>query len=379
MNSRVLKYAMVALLVSSTWMACTEKELPAGEDLTAIPYTPTPWEVILPAGWPQLEVPADNPMTEEGIDLGRHLFYDNILSADNTQSCASCHFPAAGFTDNLAVSTGIDGIAGTRSAMSLVNIGLVQPTFTNTDGLFFWDGKVRTLEEQALLPIEDPIELHNEWPTVIKELKESDLYKEKFRKAFGVANTEEITKELAAKAIAQFERSLLSYQSKFDRWEAGLTVFTDEEREGFSKFIDSDEIPFSNQLECSHCHALPTTTSNDFENNALQPAATLMDFVDIGRGRVTGRAQDNGKMRIPTLRNIALSAPYMHDGRFATLEEVVDHYMSGGHFSPNVSPFVHDISAKAYTEQDKIDMLAFLNALTDTTFINDPKIQNPFE
>ena len=374
-------WKLIGLCIAVTLLvtACEEDEVPTGLDLTAIPYAPTSWSVTLPDGWPQLEVPADNPMTEEGIDLGRHLFYDNILSADNTQSCASCHFPEAGFTDNLAVSTGIDGIAGERSAMSLINIGLVQPTTNNMGGILFWDGRSRTLEEQALLPIEDPIELHNEWPTVIKELQESALYPEKFRKAFGINNTDEITKGLAAKAIAQFERSLLSYTSKYDRWRAGLTVFTDEEREGFNKFIDTDEIPFSNQLECSHCHALPTTTGNTFENNALQPAETLADFADMGRGKVTGSDIDAGKMRVPTLRNIALTAPYMHDGSLATLEDVLDHYMSGGHFSPTVSPFVNDISAKAYTEQDKIDMIAFLNTLTDPDFINDPKIQNPFE
>jgi len=373
------------LLLIVTNVGCGEETPPPSTDvvsLTDIPYNPTAWSVTLPDGWPQLEVPADNPMTDEGINLGRHLFYDKLLSADGSQSCASCHDPTLSFTDGKAVSAGIDGITGSRSAMSLVNIGLLQPTPSNNEGVLFWDGRSRSLEEQALLPVEDPIELHNEWPTVVKDLQESELYQELFRKAFGIADTDGITKELAAKAIAQFERSLLSYNSPFDIWDRLEGILTDDQLDGYYRFIDDDgEVPFNKQMECSHCHSLPTTTSSDFANNALQPAETLEDFTDVGRGAVTSIA-DNGKMRVPTLRNIMLTAPYMHDGRFETIEEVIDHYTSGGHFSPNASPFIRDAATpgkKNFSEQDKLFMKAFLESLTDTVFLNDPAIQNPFQ
>ena len=377
-------YISIIFMLSLFLVVACEDDAPpqdTGVSLTSIAYEPTEWSVTLPAGWPQLEVPVDNPMTNEGIDLGRHLFYDKLLSADGTQSCATCHDPTLGFTDGKAVSTGIDGIAGHCSSMSLVNIGLVLPTPNNDSGILFWDGRSRTLEEQALLPVEDPIELHHEWTTVIKDLQESELYQRLFRQAFGIDNTNDITKELAAKAIAQFERSLLSYNSPFDKWESGTGILTDDQLDGYFRYIDQDsEVPFKKQMECSHCHALPTTTSNDFSNNALQPAQTLMDFDDVGRGAVTG-TPDNGKMRVPTLRNIMLTAPYMHDGRFETIEEVIDHYTSGGHYSPTASPFIRDAAtpAKDFSEQDKLFMKAFLESLTDTVFLNNPAIQNPFK
>ena len=182
-----------------------------GDDLTNIPYNPVDYVIEVPEGFPEMEIPADNPMTMDGVELGRFLFWDPILSADKTMSCGSCHFPAGGFTDTLAVSVGIDGIPGRRSSMALENVGY----FYN--GLF-WDGRAATLEDQALLPVEDPIELHHKWVDIVEEFKTHDFYPEMFRKAFGISNTSEITKELAAKAIAQFERTMVSSgQAKFDQ------------------------------------------------------------------------------------------------------------------------------------------------------------------
>ncbi len=377
-----MKKWIVIVLFSSLFFACCDEDIDPGKDLTYISYSPTAWSVELPAKWPQLEIPVDNPMTEEGIDLGRHLFYDNILSADGTQSCSSCHLPSGVFTDNLAVSVGIDGIAGTRSAMSLVNIGLVQPLSGDTLGMFFWDGRSQTLETQALAPVEDPIELHNEWPTVIKDLQASAIYPEKFRKAFGITTSGQITKELAAKAIAQFERTLLSYNSLYDRYDREEAVLSEEQLEGLYRYIDDDdEVNFKHQMECSHCHPLPTTTSNDFENNALQTAETLLDFADVGRGKVTGILLDNGKMRVPTLRNIMLSAPYMHDGSLATIDDVIDHYLTGGHASPSAHSLITDSSVegeKDYNEDDRRYIKAFLETLTDTAFLNNKDFQSPF-
>ena len=376
------KWIIILILGAVAYGCCDEVEpIDPSDDLTGIAYNPTSWTVDLPDTWPDLVIPADNPMTEEGIDLGRHLFYDKILSADNTQSCASCHSPVGAFTDNLAVSVGIDGIAGVRSSMSLVNIGLVQPVQDDTLGFLFWDGRSKSLEEQALLPVEDPIELHNEWTTVVKELKTSELYPAKFRKAFGINSKQDITKDLAAKAIAQFERSLLSFNSKYDRIERGELSYSDDEFDGFLRFIDDDDVAFQKQMECDHCHTLPLTTSNGFDNNALQAAETLLDFADEGRGKVVGSIAKNGFFRIPTLRNIMQSAPYMHNGSLASIDEVLDHYLLGGHHSPNANSFIRDaaLGKKEYTANDRLYIKAFLSTFTDTAFLNNPSIQDPFQ
>ena len=183
-------------------------------DLTGTPYNPIPYKILKPDSFPEIQIPADNPQTVDGLQLGRRLFYDPILSGDSTQSCSTCHSPKGSFTDNLAVSKGIDGIAGTRSSMSLLNIAYVTP--------LFWDGRAASLEEQALAPVENPIELHVSWTTVVERLKSHPTYPNLFRKAFGITNKSEITKELAAKAIAQFERILISSgKSRFDQWYSG--------------------------------------------------------------------------------------------------------------------------------------------------------------
>ena len=185
-----------------------------GGDLSNIEYDPQDYNLIVPNSFPDMFIPEDNPLTVDGVNLGRHLFYDPILSADSTMACANCHLAPGSFTDNLAVSTGIDGVAGNRSSMSLLNVGFFYT------GLF-WDGRSMTLEEQALLPVEDPIELHHEWSDLVPQLRNHGSYPELFRKAFGITNTSEINKELAAKALAQFERTLVSSgNSRFEKIEA---------------------------------------------------------------------------------------------------------------------------------------------------------------
>ena len=197
--------------------------------------------------------------------------------------------------------------------MSLLNVGFYRT------GLF-WDGRINTLEEQALLPIEDPIELHDDWDGVVEEFRAHELYPELFRKAFGIDDRTEITKELAAKALAQFERIMISSgNSKFDRVLRGEAFFTIDELNGYDMFFDN--VATLPDAECGHCHNVPLMTTNEYENNGLIEAATLNDFKDIGHGAVTGDPFDNGTFRVPTLRNISLTAPYMHDGRFATLED----------------------------------------------------------
>lgn len=337
-------------------------------DLTNIPYNPETYKVSVPPHFPALEIPADNPMTVAGVDLGRHLFYDPILSIDSTMSCASCHLPEASFSDNLAISRGVDNVPGKRSSMSLLNVALYNR------GLF-WDGRVQTLEDQALAPVETPHELNNSWEEVEDRLQKNESYQEKFRKAFGIEKNTDITKELTVKAIAQFERIMISKgTAKYDRVELGLDVYTDEELLGRDLYFDENQ--FVPDAECGHCHSVPLMTSNDYFNNGLDEAPTMTEFSDLGRGKVTGLLIDNGKFRAPTLRNIVYTAPYMHDGRFQTLEEVIEHYNSGGKKSPNKDPLILPLNL---TKEHKEALIAFIMTMQEPDILEDPELQNPFK
>jgi len=339
------------------------------QDLSNIPYNPVIVELPDVFPLPMMDIPEDNPLTEAGVALGRFLFYDPILSGNEKMACADCHFPQSGFTDNLAFSTGTEGIVGLRSSMSLVNAGYF------TKGLF-WDGRIQTLEEQALLPVEDVNELHSDWESVIERIQVDTAYPTRFRAAFGINSTTEITKELAVKAIAQFERSLLSFNSKYDRVIRNEEFFEEDELMGFELFIDDpNDLP---DAECGHCHNAPLFTVNQYFNNGIDSVGNLEDFKDKGLGAITNNRFDNGKFRAPSLRNIALTAPYMHDGRFQTLEEVIDHYNEGAHFADNIDPLI-TTKGLGLSEEHKKALVAFLHALTDTSFVNNPAYQNPFE
>jgi cytochrome c peroxidase len=366
------------LLASACNPNAPVKEEPG--DLSDIAYNPVTYQIKKPDHFPPVPVPADNPMTVEGVQLGRMLFYDPILSADSTQSCSSCHLPQGSFTDNLAVSRGIDGIAGKRSSMSLLNVAYV-PT------RLFWDGRSATLEAQALLPVEDPIELHHTWPEVIEKLKNHATYPAMFRKAFGIEDRKEMTKELAAKAIAQFERILISSgNSKYDDFQRGnVDALDEEELDGKLMFFDEGQLYNLPDAQCFHCHGGLTLTGGQFFNNGLDNVASLDDFADLGLGGVSGNRNDNGKFRTPTLRNIALSAPYMHDGRFETLEEAVAQYADNGFGVQNEDIFIGQIGFplgngqySGLTNYHQKALVKFLHALTDTTFVNNPDIASPF-
>ncbi len=366
-------YTIVSLFLLTIFFSCEDPVEPMdnGVDLSSISYKPEVYTLNPPFGFPFFEEPSDNTLTVDGVQLGRHLFYDPILSADSTMSCSSCHLPSGSFTDNKKVSAGIDGIPGTRSSMSLMNVGYFYT------GLF-WDGRVNSLEEQALLPVEDPIELHNQWPDVEQKLRILPLYQELFRKAFGIENSNEINKDLAAKALAQFERSLISTGSKYDRVIANQDVFTDEEFLGFDLFFDENtDVP---DAECGHCHAPPLFTSSEYFNNGIDSVSdisklSLLEFVDPGLGAVTGDTLDYGKFRSPGLRNIEFTAPYMHDGRFSTLEEVVAHYNSGGHPARNLDQNITPLNLN----QEEMDALvAFLKTLSEPEFLSKEEHSNPF-
>lgn len=306
-------------------------------------------------------IPTENPQTVEGVALGKKLFFDRILSADGTQSCATCHSPQSAFAENLPTSVGIDGISGTRNAMPLFNLAW------NYGERFNWDGSALSLEHQAEEPVENPIELHSNWDNVVDRLQNHPEYPELFQLAF---NTSTITKELTTKAIAQFERTLISANSKFDKYTLGLATLTPQELNGLDIFLREDK------GDCFHCHGNPNNplwTDNDFHNNGLDAT-----FTDLGLGTITGDPNDNGKFRSPSLRNLAYSAPYMHDGRFATLDEVINHYSEGLQNSPTIDPLMKKINQGGVqlSAQDKADLKSFLLTLSDPSFLNNPDFQN---
>ncbi len=321
-------------------------------------YDPTPYELELPLGLPEMVIPEDNPLTKEGVALGRKLFYEKRLSGDNTMSCASCHNQALGFTDNgKAVSTGIDGVAGNRNAMQLINLGY---GFS-----FFWDGRSKSLEDQAIEPVPNPIEMHESWPNAMDKLQADDEYPSLFYKAFG---TDEIDSNLVAKAIAQFERTLISGNSPADAFVNNTADLSSSARLGFIIYT-------TEKGDCFHCHPVSNGlyTDNLFRNNGLDETS-----LDSGLAAVTKDPNDLGKFKVPTLRNIAQTAPYMHDGRFETLEEVIEHYNEGGHASATIDPLMKHVGTGLnLAPQEKQNLLDFLNSLTDEEFLNNEDFSDP--
>jgi len=316
----------------------------------------TPLVLFYPSNFPTINIPEFNPLTQEGVSLGRQLFYDPILSSDNTVSCASCHKQEYAFSDDNQFSFGVNQSKGNRHAPTIINPGWQL--------LFDWDGKSNSLEEQASRPILSDIELHNNnWIEVINRLEMSDLYTDFFCAAFG---TETIDSSHVLMALAQFERTLVSSNSRFDKWLNGEIMFTDEELDGF-------DIYATERGDCFHCHPIGLFTDNLFHNNGLDS-----DFQDLGRYDITGNPLDQGLFKSPTLRNIEFSAPYMHDGRFKTLEEVINHYNFGGYDSPTVDPLMKYVGVGLLlSDNEKANLKTFLLTLSDEDFINNPNFSNP--
>ncbi len=308
------------------------------------------------AGFPLMLVPQDNPTSHRGVALGRRLFHDPILSGDSTLSCSGCHVQSFAFSDRgTRFSTGIDGIAGFRNAPALINPGWSLKQF--------WDGRMPDLERQALEPVPNPIEMHLEWSEGVRRLQRHAEYPELFRAVFGTA---EITRTRVTQAIAQFERTMVSNRSRYDRFLRRQVTFTASEQNGFLLF-------FTERGDCFHCHLDGLFTDRGFRNNGIDSVIT-----DPGLRSVTNNPNDRGKFKSPTLRNVGLTAPYMHDGRFATLEEVLDHYNDGGFFSPTVDPLIRVGRGLGLTPQEKADIIAFLHTLTDSAFVTDPSFASPF-
>jgi cytochrome c peroxidase len=294
----------------------------------------------LPLGLVPIPWPSDNPYSPEKAELGRLLYFDNRISADATISCATCHDPKFGFTDGKAVSTGIRGQKGGRSAPTVINraYSLAQ----------FWDGRAATLEEQAVGPMANPIEMGNNHTTVVSTLRSIQGYKPLFRKAYG---DDEISLDRVAKAIATFERTIVSGNAPYDRYKAGdKKAMSEAQVRGMKVYFD--------KAKCDQCHEGVNFTSNMYANigvgmNKPKP--------DGGRFSVTNDPRDWGVFKTPTLREIEQTGPYMHDGSIATLEEVVEYYDKGGEPNKNLDSRIKPLRM---TPQDKSDLVAFLKALS---------------
>ena len=295
-----------------------------------------------------------NPITEEGFQLGRHLFYDTILSRDNTISCASCHLQATGFTHvDHDLSHGIDNRMGTRNSLALMNLAWKKS--------FMWDGSINHLEVQALAPIESVDEMDESFANVIKKINNSKKYKKLYYDAFKDSIA---TGQNTLLALTQFELMLNSFNSKYDKYirkENGVT-FTEKEKNGLNVF----------RKNCASCHTEPLFTNDLFKNNGLPVDKTLNDE---GRMTVTKKASDYLKFKVPTLRNIKKTRPYMHDGRFESLYEVVDHYMTGIESSKTLSQELK--TPIKLSHKQKVELVAFLKTLTDYEFLRNPKFQFP--
>lgn len=363
---------------------------------------PTPWVWELPPGFPEPAVPADNPMNEQKVELGRHLFYDKRLSGNGTQSCGSCHDQARAFTDGKARAVGSTEEIHPRSSMSLVNVA-----YAST--LTWANPTVRQLERQALVPMfgERPVELGlaGQEDALLERLRKDDQYPEMFAVAFaddpaGADDADDdadepVTLDRITRSIAAFERTLISGRSPFDRYANAEdpNALSESQKRGMGLF-------FSEELECFHCHggfvfadSVRTATSQGdvapFHNTGLYNLDGNGAYPEGGTGvfDITGVATDMGRFKAPTLRNIAVTAPYMHDGSIATLEEVIDHYAAGGRTiaegdnagvgseNPYKSGFVAGFTL---TAEQKADVIAFLESLTDDELLADPRYADPF-
>jgi len=352
----------VILSFSLVFLSCRKDEY--SEVSNATPYI-IEYPGIIEQYLPPMSIPDDNQMTVEGVELGRHLFYETKLSGDNTQSCASCHAPEFAFTDINQFSTGIDGLEGGRNSMPIINVGWM--------GSLFWDGRAMSIEDQAFGPVVNPVEMHNTWLKAVDALQADPKYPPMFIEAFG---TSEIDSVLVSKAIAQFERTLLSGNSPFDRYLRGESTGMTEQEElevyqGFAVFMDETK------GDCFHCHGdsfNPLWTDNLFHNNGLDAVIT-----DKGLGAVTGNPNDDGKFKTPTLRNLVFTAPYMHDGRFSTIGEVVNHYSSGLQNSPTIDPLMKNINqgGALLSPTERSLLVKFLVALSDSSFVTNPDFQAP--
>lgn len=302
-----------------------------------------PYELDLPPGFAPFAIPTDNQLTVKRVALGKMLFFDKALSRDSSVSCGSCHFQAHAFSDVVSISTGIEGRKGMRNSPPLFNLGY--------HPYFFADGGVPTLELQVLAPVQDPNEMDHEFPFAVARMAQKPQYQELAKIAYGRS----FDAFVLTRSIAAFQRTLVSGNSAYDRYMQGQSNAISESAKRGLQLLQSE------RLGCTGCHSGTNFTDYSFKNNGLYVA-----YPDSGRMRVTALAQDRDKFKVPSLRNIALTAPYMHDGSIATLEQVIAHYNSGGASNPQKDSRIKPLQL---TTQEQADLLEFLNTLTDYDFI----------
>ena len=336
--------ALAAACLTASSCTSTAKTPVAGARPVGTPVTITP-----PLGLPPVPIPADNPPTADTIALGRKLFYDRRLSVDDTLSCASCHNPILEFTDGRKVGLGVRNQMGARNTPTILNAAYYK--------MEFWDGRAPSLESQAGGPIANPIEMAQTHDACVVKLNKDADYRREFEHAFGPGP---VTIEKAEMAVASFERTLISGNSPFDRYLFGgdQKAMSPEAIEGYEIFTDKE------RGNCSTCHTIEKNfaifTDNKFHNigEGLDPNG---DLVDLGRYNQTHNEADKGAFRTPSLRNIAKTAPYMHDGSKKTLKEVVDFYVGGGSSNPQLDKEIKELHLSG---KDRADLVAFLEALT---------------
>lgn len=364
MNKRIL--GVFAVLAALLVYSCSKE--PTGH---VVKYDGTPYQLqFVNYTLPAPNLPSDNPLTNAKVKLGRMLFYNKNLSSDGSISCASCHKQENAFTDINKFSVGVNGATGDRQAMAIFNMAW-------HENEFFWDGRAHLLRDQALGPIENPLEMNESLDNVIKKLYQDEEMKNQFIRAFG---SNEITSEKISLALENFMMSILSEDSKYDRFLAGQVQLTASEERGRVLFFGeyNEFFPEISGADCAHCHAGNNFENDLYMNNGLDEDA---QFIDFGRELVTGLTSDRAKFKVTSLRNIAVTPPYMHDGRFQTLEEVVDHYNEGVKNSSTVDPALLGTTATGLMldEQEKVDLINFLKTLTDYTLLSNPAYSDPYK
>lgn len=354
----------MVILVAIVIVSCKDDEEPSQE----VTHDTTPYALDY-GTFAAPTIPADNPITQQGVVLGKMLFYDKGLSGDGSLACAGCHRQEDAFTDTARFSTGIQGKQGGRQAMAIFNM-------LWHDNEFFWDGRAHLLRDQSILPIQDELEMDETLENVIAKLSAKQEYIDQFKRAFG---SEEITSEKISFALEQFMNTIISNNSKYDQYLAGNAALTDSELRGKNLFFReyNEFFPDSSGADCAHCHSGDNFQNNRYMNNGLDADA---DFTDMGRAKVTKDARDNAKFKVTSLRNIELTPPYMHDGRFATLEEVVEHYNNNIKASTTLDPALDATRGTGLMldATEVADLVAFLKTLTDESLRTNPEYSSPF-
>lgn len=332
--------ALVLLALAAGCLAAPSARAQQAQPREAEEFPPPP-----PLGLDDAPAPENNPMTRAKVELGKLLFFEKRISGDGAVSCATCHVPRRGFSNARRYGAGFQGRPTLRNVPTIINAAYHE--------FLFWDGRAGSLEEQAKGPILHPGEMASSEEKIIRTLGAIRGYRARFRAAFGSG---EISLDRVARAIASFERTLLSGNSPFDRWKFG-----GDEAAMPQAAIRGFEV-FTSKGNCVKCH-LADEFSAPFTDDKFHNLGVGMDKrpIEAGRERITKRVRDRGRFRTPTLRHVAQTAPYMHDGRFATLEEVVDFYDKGGHPNPHLDP---DMKPLGLTKREKADLIAFMGALT---------------